>query len=275
MVIYFNEAFIEDQFLDADYETFTKSLREFNSFSELINLKRKEYSTQKIYFKTSKSVTKIVEYFDDKNDLCLLFLENLSRLGVKYWNDNPVQNPDYSYFFLNTDNTPPELIKVINTSLAEAAEVKKNTIDHILTLNLPDLKFSKQHHILIHIISKGNEAEIHPVFLDCADSTYSVNYWVDQKLSSKLKYSDFSRTPIDEETCLTNKTKYSKLDGVKDGHGRQIYTDVHGRFWCVDNLHKGISSHIEVFGKSKIHVGEASLDGEIDFSKADSTKTLN
>lgn len=43
-----------------------------------------------------------------------------------------------------------------------------------------------------------------------------------------------------------------------------------GYYWYLDNFHK---THYEVFDKTgKKHIGEANLDGKIDFSRADSKK---
>ena len=55
--------------------------------------------------------------------------------------------------------------------------------------------------------------------------------------------------------------------------GAKVYQELStGRYWYLDNLHK---NHYEVFSSTKRHLGEADLDGNLDVSKADSSKHLN
>ncbi|MFA8436788.1 MAG: hypothetical protein ACEPOZ_19960 [Marinifilaceae bacterium] len=275
MVIYFNEAFLQEQFDDATYEDFVKSLELFNSCTNVIQEKRNKYSSKKIYFKTGMALKEFFELFTNEEDLYRILLENLGRLGLEYWNSQKIQDNSFGYFFLDSFQVPPKLIDVNNTSLAEAAELKKNYYkDDALIINLSDLKYSRDSKLFMDIISKVNPVDVFPISLDSAIKDEAISWWIEQKLCDEYKYNDFSRPPRDEETCLLNKGFYRKLDGQKE-QGRQVYFDSNRRYYYVDNLHRGPAAHIEVFDNKMHHIGEASLDGVINFKKSDKTKVLD
>lgn len=77
--------------------------------------------------------------------------------------------------------------------------------------------------------------------------------------------------PNDFQTCLIDELKYVKTSLLNKG--RIVYQEkTTKRYFCVDLLHHGRSAHLEVWDKRKRHIGEASLDGIIDFGRADSGK---
>ncbi len=43
----------------------------------------------------------------------------------------------------------------------------------------------------------------------------------------------------------------------------------------MDNLHYGKAAHLEVFDKMGKHIGEADLQGNIDYSQKDLNKTIS
>lgn len=70
---------------------------------------------------------------------------------------------------------------------------------------------------------------------------------------------------------LEDKTKFSYENGIDPVQGAKVYKEIStGKLWYIDMLHK---DHYEVFDSTgKIHIGEASIDGQIDTSKKDSNK---
>ncbi len=79
--------------------------------------------------------------------------------------------------------------------------------------------------------------------------------------------------------CYTNRFIYFSLDtgdfnklGKKE-QGQPIYKELRtGFYWYLDNLHK---NHYEVFDRNCKHVGEASLEGVLDRSKAVPGRTIS
>lgn len=70
---------------------------------------------------------------------------------------------------------------------------------------------------------------------------------------------------------LDDTTKFSYENGINPVQGAKVYKEIStGKLWYMDMLHK---DHYEVFDSTgKIHIGEASIDGQIDTSKKDSDK---
>lgn len=56
-------------------------------------------------------------------------------------------------------------------------------------------------------------------------------------------------------------------------HGEPVYREKStNHYWYWDNFH---NYHYEVFDSKGKHLGEANLDGELDTSKNDKTKTIS
>lgn len=69
-----------------------------------------------------------------------------------------------------------------------------------------------------------------------------------------------SRPPRDEETVLADGSRDFTRTG-RTYQGRQIYRDADGRYYYVDNLHRGAASEIEVFSDTGAHLGTMSPEG--------------
>lgn len=267
MILFFNDSFLEREYVGADEAKFQKSCESlFLIYNEIKN-KKLQFSSQRIIVKSNK--TAIEAFFKEiKNkDLETIFLKSLANVNAKFWDeDEKVQSEEYYYNFYNTLSHPPVSENISKTSLAEAAELIKRGDNCVLTINLPDLFFSGHYQLGVNISSIVDSQDISFVLVNCTDNCNGVAYWIDSYWDEKLKYKDFSRTPLDEETCLSNQQKFKKVNGLKS-QGRQVYLDVQKRFWYIDNLHKGESTHLEVFNKDGKHIGEADLKGIINFSK--------
>ncbi|MTJ11977.1 hypothetical protein FJR11_05070 [Anabaena sp. UHCC 0187] len=121
-----------------------------------------------------------------------------------------------------------------------------------------------------------NNDEINLICLDAIDSKLALECWLEEKLNlSQLEYSfDSTKLPTDKQTILRDTTRFKKT--ANKCQGRSIYIELTtGRYWYVDNLHKS-NPHLEVFDKTgKNHLGEADLDGNINYSKSDSDKIID
>ncbi len=70
---------------------------------------------------------------------------------------------------------------------------------------------------------------------------------------------------------LLDYSKFRRTSKVQ--RGGRVYKEISTNyFWYLDTLHR---NHYEVFDKSGKHIGEATLSGEIDKSKADKAKTID
>ena len=90
-------------------------------------------------------------------------------------------------------------------------------------------------------------------------------------------YIKANRVPLDKETVLSDKSKYTKINRrFPEAKGANVYKGKDGNYYYRDTLHAGKSAHLEVFNKTGKHIGEADVKtGIIDYSKADPTKRLN
>jgi hypothetical protein len=267
MILFFNDTFLEKEYIDSDEEKFVKSCESlFEIFTEIKN-KKLQFSSQSIIIKCCKSAIESFFLSLNKKDIEVLFLKYLENVNIKYWDEKGrTQDDTFYYYFYNTSLCPPISEQINNSTLAEASEVINRGEKNVLTINLPDLLFSIHYQIYVNIISSIDAQDVKLVLINCTDNCEGIRFWIDSYLDEKFNYRDFSRTPIDDETCLINKCKFTKVEGIKV-QGRQVYQDISKRFWYVDNEHKGESAHIEVFDKSRNHIGESDLRGNIDFRK--------
>jgi len=71
-----------------------------------------------------------------------------------------------------------------------------------------------------------------------------------------------SRSALDSETVLADASKYKPTS--KHFQGREIYSGADGKYYYVDNFHKGARSEIEVFNSVGEHLGTMTIDGVFD-----------
>ena len=267
MILFFNDTFLEKEYVNVSEEKFHISCESILAIFDEIRNKRQQFSSQSIIVKCSKSAIEALFSAINKKDLEVLFLKSLANVNIKYWDQrSSVQDDNYNYFFYNSIITPPASENINKSSLAEAAELIKRGENLVLAINLPDLIFSNYYQLSVNINSILDHQDVALVCVNCTDSCDGLIFWIDSHLDEKLKYKDFSRVPLDEESCLINKQKFAKLNGLKS-QGRQVYQDISKRYWYIDNAHKGGGAHIEVFDKNGDHIGESDLRGKIDVSK--------
>ncbi len=96
---------------------------------------------------------------------------------------------------------------------------------------------------------------------DLPDKFYRLSSFTDPDVVlSYLKFSLFS-------------DKFEKIRRIEQG--KMVYRQKDtGNYWYEDNFHKEYKRHYEVFDKHCKHLGEASMDGIIDYDKAVPGRTI-
>ena len=159
---------------------------------------------------------------------------------------------------------------VTDTSMAELTERKLRNQEMIgLLIKFPYSKFAG---LRMVEISK-NESSLSK--LDCLDDRDGLTDWLDEQLQSERFDYDFSSftSPADLQTVLRDSKRFQPT--TYRWHERRVYQEIGtGYHWYVDNLHKGVSAHLEVFDDNGNHIGEATLDGTLDVGKSDPSKRL-
>jgi hypothetical protein len=196
------------------------------------------------------------------------------------WRSKQQQDENANYFYLPKINLKSSIqnlsVEQVNeTSLAEVSErILQNTSNKSIVINFCKSKFSKSDLTTIFKIqSEGNKELIEILTFEDKDS---LETWLELEYEfSKSEYDyDSQIPPTDQQTILRDTTKF-KATSYKV-QGRTVYEELKdGTYWYVDNLHEGKASHIEVFNpKEDKHIGEASLEGDIDELKADEKKKI-
>jgi hypothetical protein len=183
------------------------------------------------------------------------------RLNIVSWRDERL-HAVCSYIWKGQD--------VTDSSVAELAERRlQNRIGFLL--NFSPSNFPSGHNIEIHKDSGGT------VTLHSVNSDGDLLQWC--KSFPELGLNQFDpacgRPPLDEETCLVDTGRFQKMNGLLNKGKRQVYLERRTKlYFCVDSGHRRDDAHLEVFDMRGKHIGEASLDGDINTSKADAMKKL-
>jgi hypothetical protein len=284
MEIFINEVSLEGQYLNE--AEFRDAVKTFTAIFLLINekiQKKKLYKGESAIFIKYKAI----RGFNFHTSLNLLKDKSLKTafINIVFNKSNPQEwcteqlhsSEDLFDCLISDDNCK----NVNDTSLAEVTERKlQNPDSEYLLINFANSSFRIAHpniknNCLITIIK--NNDEINLICLDGIDSKLALEFWLEHKLNlSQLEYSfDSTKSPTDKQTILRDTTRFKKT--ANKCQGRVIYLESNTeRYWYVDNLHYGQASHLEVFDKTgKNHLGEADLEGNINYAKSSSKKTID
>lgn len=153
---------------------------------------------------------------------------------------------------------------VTNTSVAELAERKLQLANLKCCLfNFQESKFSGS--MDISVVKNSSDE----VSLSCVENEEQLMNFLENKLSiSDFIYDDTgSCPPKDSQTILNNNNRFVATT-LPPQRKRIVYREkTTGCYWYVDQTSAGKSAHLEVFNKRGEHIGVASLDGNIDFTK--------
>jgi hypothetical protein len=209
-----------------------------------------------------------------RKDRIFLLRQSLAKARIKYWNETLYKENSHDYQWLKTSSGYLETIDIASESFAEITERKLRFpevpyfIFNSLGNEISDIQ-------LFHFIRVQNRADyIEMVTIDANCKIEGVEFWYMKNRDKRYQYeANANIPPSDEQTILVNSAIFEQTSLPLQG-GRKVYRHLKNRtYWYVDNLHIGKAAHIEVFDSNgKKHLGEANLQGILDYSKADSTK---
>jgi hypothetical protein len=129
-------------------------------------------------------------------------------------------------------------------------------------LSLANKKFWTKEKIKFATSSQNNKIEHHEIENNCI---YENN---EEKIEHK-----FFQFKLEDE-CYFKKTNriYHAESGLA---GVPIYKKISdGTYWYKDRFHEESNPHFEVFDEQYKHIGEANLNGDIDYKKKDANKSI-
>ena len=250
MEIFINELSLNEQY--SNENDFTKAIIEFTA---IVSLLKKEVR-QSEFFKYSNFIYNRKAVYNQN------FLASIARIKDKtikisfkdivFNKTNPKDWRNEKYHKETDDFYCKSLEKnVNNTSLAEISERK--------------ILFNKRTFILLNFIFSDfrniNNVELiknkkDKVLIDSIDTKEKAIKWLN------VHYY--------EELILKDKKRFKPTNRISYKCETQIYVEIETKYyWYFDNFHK---THFEVFDRTKKHIGEANLKGELDTSKRDASK---
>ena len=271
MEVFINELSLHEQLHDR--QDFKEALKLFFSVFALLNQKGVESQIL-------KSNELFVRYNAVKNEPFLSSLNTVpdkslarairnilfNKLNIRDWQAQRKHSSDDLFTLEDKDEI------VTDTSMAELAERKIQKSEFIgMLVNFPRSRFANCSSTWV---IKNEETHID---LDCVEDKATLNNWLEKVLQlSAFEYDDSSKSPpTDKQTILRDSSRF-KITSLAFQGGRRVYQEAEtGYYWYVDNLHYGKSAHLELFNLQGIHLGEADLEGKIDFNKSDPTKRLD
>lgn len=249
-----NEALEADMLhsLDSDYQSVIK---DFFSVLEVLK-KRGDFE---IYY-DSENVASLINKNENENIYPVKDIQRL-RVGLQKQNITDIKNTNridnqYFYFQWNLDNCS---ISHIGKMLKELTERKLN--------------FPTEKNIFINLRSTITACRDRIfTFRDAKHSIISPDFFLHiEYVTDDAELDLWLSTHHIKKFSLFDKNKFVKTSKIVQG--KSVYEELEtGYFWYLDNFHK---NHYEVFENLSTHLGEADLEGSIDRSKRDNTKTIN
>jgi hypothetical protein len=266
MDIFINERSFHGQYferseLESAFKEFLAMLRSLANLKNQVRVYRNEDPFRVYQVFRAEAVVKSINNLRDKSFARELISTLYNRLNTVDWTQRRVH--------LETDIFECDGDDVCNSSIAELAEMK--LVDgeiYDLLLNFPKSKYEGKAALNVE------RNQVDACSLSCAESAASISSWLTSKGLRKLIYDRTSKIPPrDFETVLLDVPRFRRANRKYDG--REMYFEPGTkRYWYVDNLHFGAAAHIEVFDRSGKHLGEASLEGELDVGRADPLKDI-
>ena len=246
MEFFINEISLEYPFFEI--EDFRKAVKNFLSLFNYIkdNIKDKKiYKDGQMITRFSTTGNYFLTNFNKLNkDIRDAFRQIIfNKINPIDWRNEALHNIEDNYICPDINN-----LQVSNTSVAESAERKyRNSKSNQILINLAVSKFDITLNNKLYVL-KNSDIKIILDFI--------------KNISDFEKIYHFEQEPL--ESFLFDNTRFRKTNFIVQG--RCVYLEIKtSRLWYLDNKHR---NHFEVFTSSKNHLGEASLGGDIDTSKA-------
>lgn len=249
MEIYINELSLHSQY-SSDVE-FAEAIKLFMGIFALINEKRVNgYKNSNVLLDKNAMINEVfAASFDRIRDksLKIAFRETIfNKNNPKDWQQEKIHDIQQLYYCRISNSF------VENTTLAEVAErniVMANT-KRILA------NFCKSHFTKNTIEIFKNDVEFkNPIHIICIDSKDAIEQY-------------FDVAPAD--VLLDDINRFRRTGIVHPKTGTIIFEEIVTKYWWYfDSLHR---NHFEVFNPQNVHLGEGSLDGDLDIDKRDPRK---
>jgi hypothetical protein len=267
MKFFINECSLHSQFF-TDRE-FTEAVRVFYSIFIFLN----KHNAARTVFKSAYLFINYRALRDElfagslkhslRDKSLALALKNIvfNKHNAIDWNNEQQHSLEDSFDFDNRS--------VTGTSMAELAERKLNNLQLLgVLINFPRSKFE---HLEIARVFKNKTREID---LECIEDSRTLEKWLYKHSLLDIYDESSQEPPTDSQTVLRDSRRF-QATSMPFQQGRKVYKEIKtGYYWYVDNLHIGKAAHIEIFSKNFQHMGEADLQGNIDYKSADKTKKL-
>lgn len=196
---------------------------------------------------TNKPLLSALSEFVPK-DLRVRFKNILFDKKNSIWNENREHSSEDYFEFCGecvTDGT-----------LAEVGERKLNLLKGAMVYLYPFDKFGSD--------VKITKEEVTDIYVTSLDSEFSIEEWLDREFDvSEFCYDAcLVLPPTDKQTYLRESARYIKTEKINQG--RCVYKcALTNRYHVVDNMHYGGKSHVEVWDRHGLYIGESNLIGEI------------
>ena len=202
-----------------------------------------------------------------ENDLSSLLLSNDYSYS-DYRITIAASNIDLAEFILNIEEKSPLIDFIDDTDLNEIIDskvfiyetpfenscIKYSCIHDIILLSFPTSVFWKTNKLPYKIFSEKElqkDGLLRNIFDDKIQSL---------KITAKKKFS------------LEDRALFQRTNSIYTPTKQRVYREIRtGNYWYFDAYHK---NHYEVFDANDNHLGEASMDGIIDYSKADKSRSI-
>lgn len=236
-------------------ETLLSSSKKISSDKVKVSLTR-SIGFEKCQLKTGQTIAEAIKMLLP-TEIRRRFKKEIYERSNDVWNAARLHSPDHYYAYNEQC--------VTDESLAESAEAvyQKNKGVIVYMNKVPQIlnKMSVLKEECINITV--------PVLHTWLDH----KAWLDNEFDiSLLEYDYNSKSPPkDLQTYLRDKTNFKKIK--RNNQGRLIYQDkLTLNFHSVDNIHFGRKSHVEVWNKHGLYLGESSLSGELNTDIAKNKK---
>ena len=212
------------------------------------------YDSQNIAVFLSKAETLVGGIYLSKyrSQLQLLFGNNTRNVSTTTMRKNDC------YYVHWKINSVYENAKAI---IAEATEAKQNEgTDKTVVVNIAETYVNNREEI--HVVKDALHINDLPILV----SIPTVN--------NEIEFSQWITTLSTPHFSLTNKEEFqiTAFKWRKQKKYRQASTN---NYWYYDYFHDTNKKHFEVFNAHGIHLGEASIDGILDATKADNQKRID
>lgn len=177
-------------------------------------------------------------------------------------------NIDFAEFILNIEEKSPLVDFIDDSDLNEIADCK--VYIHEIPFESDCIKYSCIHDVILLSFPtssfwKANKLPFDVKTRSCIQQIGTLRNIYNENIESL-------RTNKEIKFSLEDKSLFQRTNSIYLPTKQRVYREIRtGNYWYFDAYHK---NHYEVFDSNDNHLGEASLDGIIDYTKADKSRSI-